>query len=510
MLCDFREFLEILAASAFDAAVSDSIGTSYPDSALSAFDTGNLSWSFHGNINLIDQSVNNTMAKRRIKKRTHVGASGTGTAPKAGNVASRPGERSPKSMVLRIGASEVGPSVTQLVRDVRGMMEPQTATRLKERRGNKLRDYTTMAGPLGVTHLLLFSRSENGNTNLRLAVTPRGPTMHFRVEKYSLCKDVHKSMKRPKSGGKEYLTAPLLVMNNFSTQAKEGEEKEHGKRIPKHLESLATTIFQSLFPPINPTNVSLGTIKRVMLLDRLPQDPVNDAAQYILNLRHYAIEARTAKSVPKPLRRLDAAEKLTHAGQKRKRGGLPNLGNLDDVADYLLDPQAADGFTSGSDSEPETDAEVEVETSTAQRVQRRQPRKGDDDAPRHDSRKAANVQKKGIKLHELGPRLQLRLTKVEEGSCGGKVMWHEYIHKTKEELKQMEKMHEQRRQEKDRRRAEQKANVERKKAERKASGQAPVDEEDEMPDSDFDDDEWDDDEGGAELGDEDEEMAEAE
>jgi ribosome biogenesis protein SSF1/2 len=48
-----------------------------------------------------------------------------------------------------------------------------------------------MAGPLGVTHLLLFSKSkESGNTNLRLALTPRGPTLHFRVEKYSLCKDV--------------------------------------------------------------------------------------------------------------------------------------------------------------------------------------------------------------------------------------------------------------------------------------------------------------------------------
>nr|POF04078.1 brix domain-containing protein c1b9.03c [Quercus suber] len=385
-------------------------------------------------------SPDHIMAKRRVKKRTHVGANGT--APKPGNVVSKPGDRSPKSMVIRIGASEVGPSVSQLVRDVRSMMEPQTATRLKERRSNKLRDYTTMAGPLGVTHLLLFSRSENGNTNLRLALTPRGPTMHFRVEKYSLCKDVHKSMKRPKSGGKEYLTAPLLVMNNFATQPKDGEDKtQQEKKIPKHLESLATTIFQSLFPPINPTNVSLNTIKRVMLLDRIPQDPANDAAQYILNLRHYAIEARTAKSVPKPLRRLDAAEKLTHAGQKRKRGALPNLGKLSDVADYLLDPHAADGFTSGSESEPETDAEVEVETSTAQKIQRRKAPRGDDDngAPRKDSRKV-NVEKKGIKLHELGPRLRLRLTKVEEGSCGGKVMWHEYIHKTKEELKVLEKI----------------------------------------------------------------------
>jgi len=442
-----------------------------------------------------------TMAKRRVKKRTHAGVK----AAIPGNAPSKPGDRSPKSMVIRIGASEVGPSVTQLVKDVRGMMEPLTASRLKERRSNKLRDYTTMAGPLGVSHLLLFSRSDNGNTNLRLALTPRGPTFHFRVEKYSLCKDVHKSIKRPKSGGAEHTTAPLLVMNNFSTQQSpdgqsNGEQpKRQAPQIPRHLESLATTVFQSLFPPINPTNTPLKGIKRIMLLDRVPQDPNldTDKASYVLNLRHYGIETRTAKSVPKPLRKLDAAEKLTHAGQKRKRAGLPNLGKLDDVADYLLDPHAADGFTSASESEPETDAEVEVLAPTAQRIQRRNEKKPSD---RRDPR--ARVERKGIKLHELGPRLRLRLTKVEEGVCGGKVMWHEYFHKSKEELKEMDRVHDARRREKEARRQEQKANVERKMAARRARGQGGEDEdEDEDLEADLEDDEWADDDDDEEMGD---------
>ena len=100
------------------------------------------------------------------------------------------------------------------------MMEPGTASRLKERRSNRLKDYVSMAGPLGVSHLLLFSRSSSGNTNLRLALTPRGPTLHFKVEKYSLCKDVKKAMKHPKGEGKEYLTAPLvcpLTLDTFSS-----------------------------------------------------------------------------------------------------------------------------------------------------------------------------------------------------------------------------------------------------------------------------------------------------
>lgn len=147
------------------------------------------------------------MAKSRTKKRTHVGANNPKhKAPPPG----RSAVQDPKSMVIRIGAGEVGSSISQLAKDVRQVMEPGTASRLKERRANRLRDYVTMTGPLGVTHLLLFSRSESGNTNLRIATTPRGPTLHFRVEKYSLCKDVRKAQRHPKGGGKEYITPPLV------------------------------------------------------------------------------------------------------------------------------------------------------------------------------------------------------------------------------------------------------------------------------------------------------------
>ncbi|KAK5634520.1 hypothetical protein RRF57_010233 [Xylaria bambusicola] len=147
------------------------------------------------------------MAKQRTKKRTHVGAANPKhQAPPTGRSAAS----DPKSMVIRIGAGEVGSSVSQLAKDVRQVMEPGTASRLKERRANRLRDYVTMTGPLGVTHLLLFSRSDSGNTNLRVATTPRGPTLHFRVDKYSLCKDVRRAQRHPRGGGKEYTTPPLV------------------------------------------------------------------------------------------------------------------------------------------------------------------------------------------------------------------------------------------------------------------------------------------------------------
>ncbi|KAK0663591.1 Ribosome biogenesis protein SSF1 [Lasiodiplodia hormozganensis] len=439
------------------------------------------------------------MAKRRVKKRTHIGAS----LPKG---TQKPNDGAPKSMVIRVGAGEVGSSVSQLVKDMRLVMEPGTATRLKERKSNKLRDYTTMAGPLGVTHLLLFSKSSSGNTNLRLAKTPRGPTLHFRVEKYSLCKDIQRAQKHPRTGGHEYHTAPLLVMNNFtSSQTSASAENP----IPKHLESLTTTMFQSLFPPISPQATPLTSIRRVLLLNREPSP--DDSNSYIINLRHYAITTKTVtKDMPKSLRRLNSAVK-----DKKKRG-LPNLGKLEDAADYLLDPDAGGGYTSASDSEVETDAEVEVLETTRKVLNRKEKQRAAAErqaaANGGSAGARSNVERKAVKLVELGPRMKLRLQKVEEGLCGGKVMWHEHITKTAEEVRAMDKMWDQRRKEKEERKRVQKENVERKKkekADKKARGEEVDDDEEEDYDEDMSD-AWDseglDDEGAGDVEDEDEDM----
>lgn len=68
------------------------------------------------------------MAKARVKKRTHAQPQNASAAAK-GSAASM--SKTPKSMVIRVGASQVGSSVSQLVKDVRLMMEPHTAVRLK-------------------------------------------------------------------------------------------------------------------------------------------------------------------------------------------------------------------------------------------------------------------------------------------------------------------------------------------------------------------------------------------
>ena len=68
------------------------------------------------------------MARKRAKKRAQAGAV-NGSALNAAT--KKPPSNGPKSMVIRVGASDVGSSVSQLVKDIRSMMEPDTAARLK-------------------------------------------------------------------------------------------------------------------------------------------------------------------------------------------------------------------------------------------------------------------------------------------------------------------------------------------------------------------------------------------
>lgn len=85
------------------------------------------------------------MARRRHKKRTHVEDSEDAV------------DNTPKSMVIKLTRRGNGTgSLSQLVRDVRQLMQPHTAIRLRERSTNKLRDFVSMTGPLGVSHLMVF------------------------------------------------------------------------------------------------------------------------------------------------------------------------------------------------------------------------------------------------------------------------------------------------------------------------------------------------------------------
>jgi ribosome biogenesis protein SSF1/2 len=79
----------------------------------------------------------------------------------------------------------------------------------KERSRNKLKDYLTLAPALQVTHLLAFTLTPIA-PSLRIVRLSAGPTLSFRVERYSLVKDVLNVSRRARSIGMEYMSPPLV------------------------------------------------------------------------------------------------------------------------------------------------------------------------------------------------------------------------------------------------------------------------------------------------------------
>ena len=78
-----------------------------------------------------------------------------------------------------------------------------------------MKDYVTVAGQLGVSHLLIVSQTTL-NSILRIGKFPDGPTLHFKINRFSLCSNVRAQQKRPFNSLAAFMTPPLVVLNNFS------------------------------------------------------------------------------------------------------------------------------------------------------------------------------------------------------------------------------------------------------------------------------------------------------
>lgn len=351
-------------------------------------------------------------------------------------------------MVLRLGSSLRNHSLTQLVKDFRNVMQPHTAINLRERKANKLKDFIVMAGPLGVSDLFIFNQKESsGNVSLRIGKMPRGPTLLFRVNSYSLAKDVRRILKHPKSVGKdsaEMLAPPLLVLNGFQVDSDKNHEK------------LLVTVLQNMFPPIQPQLTKVSEIKRVLMITKNPE---NDEIEW----RHYAINTKLVEGNRN-------VKKLINSHHNLKKS-LPNLSRTNDVSELLLDPYAVGGVT--SDSEVEDDAIVEIKNETPlSKKEEKKPVDGEDG----ENANGTPTRKRAIKLTEIGPRLNLSLLKIEENLTGSsKTLYHAKVTKTSKEEKELARKHAAAQKLKAERRAKQKANVDaknRKKDERKARRKA--------------------------------------
>merc|ERR1711915_277734 len=137
---------------------------------------------------------------------------------------------------------------------------------------------------------------------LKLGRFPRGPTITFRVENYTLGRDVRNSLKRQVTYAKQYANHPLLIMNSFA-----GSEKD------KSLQ-LVESMFQNMFPSINPHKVKVDSIRRCVLLNYNKDTKLIDFRHYTIKMMPVGINKGTKKIVT---------------------GRVPNLGKCADIGEFI-------------------------------------------------------------------------------------------------------------------------------------------------------------------------------
>ncbi|XP_022899071.1 peter Pan-like protein [Olea europaea var. sylvestris] len=274
------------------------------------------------------------------------------------------GDKIPKSFVFSRGKLP-GP-LRQLQMDLRKLMLPFTALKLKEKRRNNLKDFLNVSGPMGVTHFLILSKTDTA-PYLRVARTPQGPTLTFKINEYSLAADIAQSQLRPRCPKDLFKNSPLIVLSGFGT----GEQ---------HLK-LTTIMFQNIFPAIDVNTVNLSSCQRIVLLNYNKETK-------LIDFRHFSIR----------LQPVDVSRRIRKFVQNHQ---VPDLRNLQDVSDFVTKA----GY--GSESEADDEAATVSLATDLGRVNR-----------------ASN--KSAVKLQEIGPRMTLQLIKVEEGLCSGGVIFNEY------------------------------------------------------------------------------------
>ncbi|KAG8238449.1 hypothetical protein J437_LFUL002906 [Ladona fulva] len=314
-------------------------------------------------------------------------------------------KNAPHSFVIHRGI--VGGYVKELTKDMRKVMEPFTASALKVRKKNTIKDFLSVAGLLHVSHMLMFTRTQL-STYLRIARFPRGPTLTFRVHNYSLARDVISTVRKQYVFQKMFADSPLVVLNGFSG---EGQQLK-----------LMVTTFQHMFPSINLSKVNLNSIRRCVLLN------YNEESK-IIDFRHYAV-----KVIPKGMSR---------SVKKIIQSKVPNLAHLEDISEFFS--KAAN--LSESEAEDDPNSHVILPQKVA-------------------SRGNMVSAQSAIRVVELGPRLSLQLIKVEDALLGGDILYHELIKKTEEEKLLIKKRRAQKMMVKMKRKMNQEKNVKRKEQEK--------------------------------------------
>lgn len=222
--------------------------------------------------------------------------------------------KAPHSFVIKRGI--VTKPVTELMTNFRQIMEPFTASNLKVKKQNVIKDFVDVAAALSVTHIVMFTMTDQA-VYLKLCRLPRGPTITFKIKEFTTAREVRASQKRPIMSHGLFRQQPLIVMNGFSSESMELK--------------LTSSMWRNMFPAFDINKVDLNDIRRCVLLNYCPEKDC-------IHFRHYAIRVK-AVGLAKGTRKLVNSKKI------------PDLGKFRDVSEFLDPDQQNAGSATESEGE---------------------------------------------------------------------------------------------------------------------------------------------------------------
>ncbi|ORM41886.1 Peter Pan-like protein [Babesia sp. Xinjiang] len=312
----------------------------------------------------------------------------------------------PRIVVIRRGS--LRPELKQLVQDLRILVSPNCASRLKEAGHQKMKDFTQVSDALGLTHLVAVSETDRG-CYLKVANLPNGPTLTFSIDMMTLISDIAKHTSNPKSIGGACHNSPLVVLNGFGGHVESHKQGSSGD-YASAMKTVSNT-FNSLFSPIDVSTTKMQNCKRVVLFNKNRDTDVIVMRHYLINLVdcntstvvQELIDKRSAKRLirEKGASFKDVIRAATSASSSNLNDDYVELRNVDS-RDVLLRNKY--GITNTYDLEDACDSNHKL----------------------------------AVSLVDAGPRLNLRLIKIQEGVFSGGVLFHKFIHKTREDIDRLE------------------------------------------------------------------------
>lgn len=305
---------------------------------------------------------------------------------------------------LVIKLGRVTNSYSKLVKECRGWFEPSVAKNLKEENKFKIKDYVKIAKHFNSSHILAFSQSEEHNNLKIISLLENSKTFYFKINKYMFSSEIIKN--KIENPNKSY---------NYS-----GSEKNSSNNTTELV--------------INPTD----------LLDNS-----NNTTETVEN------------------NGLISGANNQNKSSNIDINSLLNIGTR--MNGYFIIPINIDKNDLITELIEDIKNNTKVNHLTSRVLVVKQLTNNNYLFTNYIIKRIENIKNNQIKLYlvEIGPIMQLELQKIESGICSGEVLYHRYIHKTEEELKEREKKIKERANKKKERKEEQEENIRRKSKSKK-------------------------------------------